>query len=437
MMKKGDLPKFYVASWVDDDPPILYEIEGEALLGGEDCKICIRKAHASTLNALENEKWLLDCWDEDGDEIFIFIKNITAKSTEEGNSEHQLMDDKEFLIFDTSTIQVFTERPRSLPINPPSLLQDEECRTTNKVRCPPCVYFVVHEGGRITLYEITKEEFEKGVYLKEEGNNCGQVITPCSRRASSTDVFFDLIGDSLCLRGTSNSIFLNGIRLDIWWIYWVPYLRDRDRIKVQGAFIQVFFKPRPWFANLAKGSLFFAPEIRFLDTKKSNDPTVRSPISPSRSDGIFISYRQTDTSYISGSLYEKLSGAFGEHRVFKDIDTIPLGADFRQYIEQAIEQARVVLAVIGPSWLTVTNDGGERRLDDPTDFVRIELEHAMQCKIPVIPLFVQGVHSLDPKDLPITLSWLAYRQGLSLRPGRDFNRDIQTLVEAINRLLEN
>ena len=87
---------------------------------------------------------------------------------------------------------------------------------------------------------------------------------------------------------------------------------------------------------------------------------------------IFISYRRDDASGHAGRLYDDLAERFGDDRVFIDIDTIEPGVDFGDSIEQALDRCEVVLAVIGKSWVTITDSAGLRRLDNPDDYVRME-----------------------------------------------------------------
>ena len=90
--------------------------------------------------------------------------------------------------------------------------------------------------------------------------------------------------------------------------------------------------------------------------------------------GIFISYRRVDTPHVAGRLFDRLEARFGTGNVFMDVDSIPLGVDFRAHLDEAVGRCDVLLAVIGDSWLESRD--GERRLDDASDFVRIEIESA-------------------------------------------------------------
>src|ERR1041385_8810711 len=97
---------------------------------------------------------------------------------------------------------------------------------------------------------------------------------------------------------------------------------------------------------------------------------------------IAIPYRRQDSSSVAGRLYDRLQAEFGKGSVFMDFDSIPYGVDFREHIKQTLKRAKVVVAIIGPEWV-----GGKdiRRIDDPTDFVRLEVASALEPGIPIIP----------------------------------------------------
>lgn len=106
--------------------------------------------------------------------------------------------------------------------------------------------------------------------------------------------------------------------------------------------------------------------------------------------GIFVSYRRQETSHLAGRLYDRLADRFGENQVFIDVDTIEPGVDFTEEIFRAVASCIVLLAVIGPAWLTATDERGRRRLDDPDDIVRLEVEAALGRGVRVIPILVEG-----------------------------------------------
>jgi len=146
---------------------------------------------------------------------------------------------------------------------------------------------------------------------------------------------------------------------------------------------------------------------------------------------IFISYRRDDSRYITERIYDRLVQRFGANHVFKDVDSIPLGVDFRQHLDLAVAQCNFFLAVIGDDWLSAGEKVGKGLLHDFSDFVRIELESALKRGIPVIPLFVQNATVPSKKDLPDSLKPLIYRNGISIRPDPDFHNDMDRLIQAI------
>jgi hypothetical protein len=111
--------------------------------------------------------------------------------------------------------------------------------------------------------------------------------------------------------------------------------------------------------------------------------------------GIFISYRREDSIGHTGRLYDLLAKHFGKAHVFMDIDTIGPGEDFLEVIEKTCESCQVLLAIIGRSWTRVTDQEGNRRLDNPSDFVRLEIAHALEKKILVVPVLEDSLEG-DP-----------------------------------------
>jgi len=105
---------------------------------------------------------------------------------------------------------------------------------------------------------------------------------------------------------------------------------------------------------------------------------------------IFISYRREDTAPYAGRIYDRLVTEFGVEQVFFDIDTIPPGDDFVEVLSEKVESCDVLLAVIGKSWLTVADAAGRPRIQNPEDFVAIEIGAALRRKVRVIPLLVGG-----------------------------------------------
>lgn len=147
---------------------------------------------------------------------------------------------------------------------------------------------------------------------------------------------------------------------------------------------------------------------------------------------IFISYRRRYNAYVADSLSEKLRLHFGDDSVFYDIDNIPLGVDFREHIGNAVGQCDVLLAVIGEEWVMAADKQGNKRLDNPTDSVRIEIESALNRKIPVIPVLVEEAEMPLAADLPKSIQDIVYRNAAELRAGSDFRNHIERLIHNLD-----
>lgn len=150
---------------------------------------------------------------------------------------------------------------------------------------------------------------------------------------------------------------------------------------------------------------------------------------------IFVSYRRDDSADVTDRIYDHLKTRFGKAQVFKDVDSIPSGMDFREVIKSAVEGCDVFLAVIGSNWLKVTSATGSRRIDDPNDFVRLEVCTALERKIPVIPVLVNGTAMPAEADLPEPLRQLAFQNAISVRRDPDFPGDIKRLCRDLDGYL--
>jgi Tol biopolymer transport system component len=150
--------------------------------------------------------------------------------------------------------------------------------------------------------------------------------------------------------------------------------------------------------------------------------------------GIFVSYRRQDSEGFTGRLYDRLAERFGAGQVFMDVDAIEPGVDFVEAINRAVAACTVLLAVIGPNWLTATDKRGGRRLDDPGDRVRLEIEAALARDVRVIPVLAQGAIMPGREDLPESLAGLARRNALFIRH-ESFRTDAGRLVTAIEGVL--
>lgn len=151
---------------------------------------------------------------------------------------------------------------------------------------------------------------------------------------------------------------------------------------------------------------------------------------------IFVSYRREDAEGEAGRLFDDLVSHFGEDAVFLDVAAIEVGRDFRKEIDESIATCGVLLAIIGKDWIDAKNEGGQRRLDDPSDFVRLETASALKRDIPVIPVLVHGAKMPRPEQLPDDLKELAFRNGVELTHAR-WRSDLELLIKALGRHVES
>jgi tetratricopeptide (TPR) repeat protein len=145
---------------------------------------------------------------------------------------------------------------------------------------------------------------------------------------------------------------------------------------------------------------------------------------------IFISYRRADSADITGRVYDSLAQHFGKAAIFKDVDNIPFGADFPRHLETILAQCVVELVLIGPRWLEISDAKG-RRLDDPEDFVRLEVERGLSRDILVIPLLVTGATMPSADQLPPGLAELVRRNAVPVRSDPDFHKDMGRLIRQL------
>jgi hypothetical protein len=148
-----------------------------------------------------------------------------------------------------------------------------------------------------------------------------------------------------------------------------------------------------------------------------------------RTGSIFISYRRADTGGEAGRLYDRLCDRFGEARVFRDVDTIEPGARFPQEIDEQLSRCSALVALIGPRWLK-DEGGGRSRLEDPQDFVRLEIATALRLGVPVIPTLIHNTPMPRAEDLPADLRPLTLCQALEI-DAADFHDDVGRLIEIL------
>jgi uncharacterized protein YecT (DUF1311 family) len=150
---------------------------------------------------------------------------------------------------------------------------------------------------------------------------------------------------------------------------------------------------------------------------------------------IAISYRRSDSQDITGRIFDRLAQHFGKDTVFRDIDSIQPGIDFRTQIAEALRTTDVLLVVVGSAWFGQDKDKANR-IDNEADPVRIEVETALKRDIPIVPILVGGTRMPEPHELPQSLRDFSYRHAVTVDGGRDFDHHMEGLVRSLDRMLQ-
>ena len=149
---------------------------------------------------------------------------------------------------------------------------------------------------------------------------------------------------------------------------------------------------------------------------------------------IFINYRREDSIGTAGRLHDRLAQAFGRESLFMDVDHIPAGVDFVTYLNRQVAECDVFLAIIGRNWLEARDDSGVRRIDNPDDFVAIEITAALARNIRVIPVLTDDARLPKASDLPEALKPLVRRNAVEVRNAH-FGRDAEALTDKVREAL--
>jgi len=150
---------------------------------------------------------------------------------------------------------------------------------------------------------------------------------------------------------------------------------------------------------------------------------------------IIVSYRRSDSA-MAGRIFDRLVQRFGKTSLFIDIDNIPFGGDFRKHIDDALKSSDLLIAIVGPKWLG-SRDGGDVRIMQEADPVRVEIETALRRDISILPVLLEGSQMPEPSQLPEGIKDFAYRNAVEVESGRDFNVHIDRLIGAIEKILGN
>jgi len=225
-----------------------------------------------------------------------------------------------------------------------------------------------------------------------------------------------------------------------WYVTVSSEIRAYRNVKTLGDFFQVRQKERDKYTRMRPAAFPQLPSVSGRPSSTvpqvpdadSADRNSRAPVTPA----VFISYRRDDSAGHAGRLNEDLVSHFGQNAVFFDLGSIDPGMDFVNVIENTVASCRVLLAIMGKSWLTITDLGDtRRRLDNPDDFVRLEIATALRRGITVVPVLVHGAHMPKGNDLPADLAQLARHQAHEITDSR-WEYDVGKLVEAITKAID-
>jgi hypothetical protein len=161
---------------------------------------------------------------------------------------------------------------------------------------------------------------------------------------------------------------------------------------------------------------------------------VTAPLTHGLTHGVFISYRRSDAGPYARLLQVQLGHHLPATPVFMDLDSIEAGTDFAEAIKAGVHSCRVLVALIGPKWLTLGDAEGRRRLDDPDDYVRFEIRTALERRVRVIPVLVDGATMPQRQELPDDLGKLARLNALQMSYDR-YEYDESRLIAVVRKVL--
>lgn len=173
-----------------------------------------------------------------------------------------------------------------------------------------------------------------------------------------------------------------------------------------------------------------APKYETLLGRPSPNDGLHVHFTEAKMPKIFISYRRSDSQMVAGRLRESLARRMGEGAIFRDKNSIGAGEDWVRAIEESLTGNAIALALIGPNWATARDEAGARRLDDPADWNRVELELALNRSARVIPILIDEARMPRGSELPGSLGQLARVNALKLRDD-DWDSDVERLIQAV------
>ena len=149
---------------------------------------------------------------------------------------------------------------------------------------------------------------------------------------------------------------------------------------------------------------------------------------------ISISYRRADSEAMTGRIFDRLASYYGQDAIFRDIDNIPPGIDFRVHINEMLRKTNILLAVIGPNWLGAAS-GAPDRIQQESDAVRVEIETALRRRTPLIPILIGTTTMPNSEQLPPSLKDFAFRNAVRVDTGQDFDYHMDRLIRSMDAIL--
>jgi hypothetical protein len=149
---------------------------------------------------------------------------------------------------------------------------------------------------------------------------------------------------------------------------------------------------------------------------------------------VFLSYRREETAHVAGRIYDYLEREFGTGQVFFDVEGIPIGGDFRHHIRAALIKSQALIVVIGQRWAARFRQSADWlswRAARTIDYVRIEIELALDHNVRIIPVLVDGANMPRERQMPAKISQICYYQAAPIRAGLDFRTDMARVLDAI------
>lgn len=211
-------------------------------------------------------------------------------------------------------------------------------------------------------------------------------------------------------------------------------LGESFTLKGMGQSLKALTSPGDYlFVKLADGDAADAGTARSVqaDPPAPDEGPARQPRHANQT--LFVSYRREDSRAITGRICDRLSAHFGKKAVFRDVDSIPVGMDFRDKIRETIDATSLLIAVIGPHWVDVRDQDGEPRLARADDYVRLEIESALDKGIPVVPVLVDAAVMPQAAQLPESIARFAYLNAMFIPPEPFFHAGVDKLIDEIKQ----